>query len=337
MSLACNAIHREETVLPRLSLLSPSSFRHARLRPALRVLPELGHLAGAARSTCRCAADRGVARNVVVRDAIALGARVIVSTYNEPLITSEWAVAVFKAAKARRPRHGFVSTATARRRSFEFLRAVGRSEQGRSQELRRPPLPRARRAHRSRSSTRSVVCTRWGFWLEIVMLADLRVQRFARRAARLSAFIAGVSPDIPWHVTAFHGDYKMTDPHTRPPEMLAYRHRGRSGPRANGLRLHGMRAICQAGLGAPRRTPLRDLWRHAHLAFWIFRSAITESPQRFCPSCVDEGAGAAGTARFERQILRRARFFHAGCTRCSDLIQFFSYFGHLVHNGQIEV
>jgi pyruvate formate lyase activating enzyme len=22
---------------------------------------------------------------------------------------------------------------------------------------------------------------------------------------------AGVSPDIPWHVTAFHQDYKMTD------------------------------------------------------------------------------------------------------------------------------
>jgi pyruvate formate lyase activating enzyme len=25
-------------------------------------------------------------------------------------------------------------------------------------------------------------------------------------------FITSVSPDIPWHVTAFHPDYKMTDP-----------------------------------------------------------------------------------------------------------------------------
>ena len=25
-------------------------------------------------------------------------------------------------------------------------------------------------------------------------------------------FIRSVSPDIPWHVTAFHKDYKMTDP-----------------------------------------------------------------------------------------------------------------------------
>src|SRR5262249_52724269 len=36
----------------------------------------------------------------LVRDALRQGARVIVSTYNEPLITSEWAVAVFKEARA---------------------------------------------------------------------------------------------------------------------------------------------------------------------------------------------------------------------------------------------
>ncbi len=39
----------------------------------------------------------------LVRDALDQGARVLVSTYNEPLITSEWAVAVFKEAKASRP------------------------------------------------------------------------------------------------------------------------------------------------------------------------------------------------------------------------------------------
>jgi pyruvate formate lyase activating enzyme len=31
-------------------------------------------------------------------------------------------------------------------------------------------------------------------------------------------YIASVSPDIPWHVTAFHPDYKMTDP---PPTSVA--------------------------------------------------------------------------------------------------------------------
>ena len=37
----------------------------------------------------------------------------------------------------------------------------------------------------------------------------------------MTEFIAGVSPDIPWHVTAFHKDYKMDDPDdTRPQDLL---------------------------------------------------------------------------------------------------------------------
>jgi pyruvate formate lyase activating enzyme len=37
----------------------------------------------------------------------------------------------------------------------------------------------------------------------------------------LAEFLAGVSPDIPWHVTAFHKDYKMSDPeNTRPEDLM---------------------------------------------------------------------------------------------------------------------
>ena len=36
----------------------------------------------------------------------------------------------------------------------------------------------------------------------------------------LTAFIAGVSLDIPWHVTAFHQDYRMNDPANTTPDML---------------------------------------------------------------------------------------------------------------------
>jgi len=32
--------------------------------------------------------------------------------------------------------------------------------------------------------------------------------------------IASVSPEIPWHVTAFHKDYKMTDPENTPVATL---------------------------------------------------------------------------------------------------------------------
>src|SRR5207249_6864586 len=37
---------------------------------------------------------------------------------------------------------------------------------------------------------------------------------------RLTEFLVSVSPEIPWHVTAFHKDYKMSDPDDTKPEDL---------------------------------------------------------------------------------------------------------------------
>ena len=36
----------------------------------------------------------------------------------------------------------------------------------------------------------------------------------------IAEFLAGISPDIPWPVTAFHPDYKMTGSAHTPPETL---------------------------------------------------------------------------------------------------------------------
>ena len=55
--------HRKKTFLPRPSRSARLQFRHARLRPPLRLLPELGHLASTARSQRHLAAARSVARN----------------------------------------------------------------------------------------------------------------------------------------------------------------------------------------------------------------------------------------------------------------------------------
>ena len=58
----------------------------------------------------------------IVRDALRLGARAVVSTYNEPLITSEWAVAVFKEAKSAGLTTGFVSNGNGTPGVLEFLK-----------------------------------------------------------------------------------------------------------------------------------------------------------------------------------------------------------------------
>jgi len=59
-----------------------------------------------------------------------------------------------------------------------------------------------------------------GFWLEIVTLVIPGFNDCNDELTRLAEFLAGVSPDIPWHVTAFHKDYKMTDPENTTAETL---------------------------------------------------------------------------------------------------------------------
>jgi pyruvate formate lyase activating enzyme len=48
-----------------------------------------------------------------------------------------------------------------------------------------------------------------GLWLEIVTLLIPGFNDSPDELRRLTEFLAGISPDIPWHVTAFHTDYKM--------------------------------------------------------------------------------------------------------------------------------
>ncbi len=51
-----------------------------------------------------------------------------------------------------------------------------------------------------------------GLWVEIVTLTIPGFNDSNEELWDAARFIAGVSKDIPWHVTAFHKDYKMTDP-----------------------------------------------------------------------------------------------------------------------------
>ncbi len=146
----------------------------------------------------------------LVRDAVRQGAKVIVSTYNEPLITSEWAVAVFKEARAAGLLTGFVSNGNGTVQVLEYLKPWVdlykvdlksfddrryRSLGGRLQ----PILDTIRRLYET------------GFWVEIVTLLVPGFNDSEDELRRLTEFLVSVSPDIPWHVTAFHKDYKMTD------------------------------------------------------------------------------------------------------------------------------
>jgi pyruvate formate lyase activating enzyme len=50
-----------------------------------------------------------------------------------------------------------------------------------------------------------------GFWLEVVTLLVPGFNDSEAEVRDIARFLASVSPEIPWHVTAFHQDYKMRD------------------------------------------------------------------------------------------------------------------------------
>jgi pyruvate formate lyase activating enzyme len=151
---------------------------------------------------------REASPELLVRDAVAQGAKILVSTYNEPLITSEWAVAVFKEAKAAGLLTGFVSNGNGTPQVLEYLRPwldlykvdLKSFDDRHYHELGGrigPILDSIRRIHQS------------GLWLEIVTLLIPGFNDSPDELCRLTEFLASISPEIPWHVTAFHGDYKM--------------------------------------------------------------------------------------------------------------------------------
>ncbi len=143
--------------------------------------------------------------------AVKSGAPTVVSTYNEPLITSEWAVAVFAEARRRGLHTAYVSNGNAHAGGARLHPPVGRLLQGRPEVDGRQALPPARRRARQRPRRRIRGIHARGIWLEVLTLVIPGFNDSEDELREAARFVASVSPDIPWHVTAFHPDYKMND------------------------------------------------------------------------------------------------------------------------------
>jgi pyruvate formate lyase activating enzyme len=59
-----------------------------------------------------------------------------------------------------------------------------------------------------------------GLWVEVVTLVVPGFNDSTDELMDAARFIVSVSPDIPWHVTAFHPDYKMTSSPRTPVDTL---------------------------------------------------------------------------------------------------------------------
>ena len=146
----------------------------------------------------------------VVSFARRSGAEIIASSYNEPLITTEWAVDIFRLANEAGLKCVYVSNGFATPEVLEYLRPFlsginidlksmrehsYRDLGGRLQ----PVLDTIQQAHEM------------GIWVEVTTLVVPDFNDSPEELWEAARFLYSVSPDIPWHVSAFHPDYKMTD------------------------------------------------------------------------------------------------------------------------------
>jgi pyruvate formate lyase activating enzyme len=185
-------------------------------------------------------------------------APVVVSSYNEPLITSDWAMEIFQAAREQGLVCGYVSNGNATPEVLRYIRPLV--------DLYKVDLKGFDDRHYRQLGgvLRNVLDSierikSLGFWLEVVTLlvpgfndSDAEIKAMAR-------FLVGVSADIPWHVTAFHPDYKMD-------ESAGHRH------------------------GTPVETLLRayDLGKEAGLSFVYpgnLPGQVGDRENTYCPHC----------------------------------------------------
>src|SRR4051794_28743552 len=142
--------------------------------------------------------------------AIREHAPVVASSYNEPLITSEWAVDVFREARSRGLRTAYISNGNGTSQVLDFIRPHVDAYKVDLKAF-------SDRAYRQLGGVfQNVLDTirmlkERNFWVEIVTLVVPDFNDNPDELKAMADFLASIDPLMPWHMTAFHPDYKMTD------------------------------------------------------------------------------------------------------------------------------
>ena len=216
----------------------------------------------------------------LVQAALTHGAPAIASSYNEPLITSEWGAAVFRQAKPRGLKCAYVSNGNATPEVLDYLRPLV--------DAYKVDLKSFNDKHyRELGGVLENVLAgirglkQRGFWVEIVTLLVPTFNDDPEELKRMAEFLVGVDPLMPWHITAFHSDYKMGSTRsTRSDDLFKAGEIGRKA---------GMKYIYLGNL--PGRT---EQWEHTHChscgevvirrqGFHLLANLLTAEGQ--CPKC----------------------------------------------------
>ena len=144
----------------------------------------------------------------IVALAVQRGVPAIAATYNEPIISAEWTANIFELAHAKSIRTVLVSNGFASPETIALLAPLTDAanidlKAGTDEAYRKlggrlqPVLDAIAELHRQ------------GVWIEVTTLVVPGFNNTPEHYTAIAEFIASLSCDIPWHISAYFSTYKM--------------------------------------------------------------------------------------------------------------------------------
>lgn len=221
-----------------------------------------------------------VAPESVADEAVARGCQSIAYTYSEPTIFFEYALDVARLARQSGLKNAFVSNGymseEASGEIIPVLDAINIDLKGDDQFYKKVCGAKLEPVEHNIE-----LFWKRGVWVEVTTLLIPGYNDSEAVLKELAGFLASVSPDMPWHVSAFHPMYRMRDvPRTGMDSLL-----------------RGLKAGRDAGL------------KH------VYAGNITgESENTICPAC-----GEMLVERLGYRIMRNS-ILNAHCPKCGTVI-----------------
>jgi pyruvate formate lyase activating enzyme len=152
----------------------------------------------------------------IVRHCFKHGIPSIAYTYNEPAIFFEYALDTAKLGQEYGIKNVFVSNGYLSREAIEtigpYLNAINIDLKSFSDSFYRKNCGAS-----LEPVLKNIQCiAKTSIWMEITTLLIPGENDSRTELREIAEFLAEINPDIPWHVTAFHPDYKMLDKNPTP-------------------------------------------------------------------------------------------------------------------------
>ncbi len=163
---------------------------------------------------------RDVRADAVAGQAVERGCATVSYTYTEPTVFMEYALDAAAGAKERGLGNVFVTNGYMSREALDAAAPVLGAANVDLKSF-RDDFYREQCGARLKPVLATIEAMReLGIWVEVTTLVVTGLNDSERELRDIAEFLAGVDPDIPWHVSRFHPTYRLTDRGPTPVETV---------------------------------------------------------------------------------------------------------------------